>query len=162
MTPRRLLVAAVLATGLLAGGAFATVNVLHGDNLPQRQLINQGRPANAPGSTLQLVRVTIPPGGVIATHTHPGMQIIYIESGSISYTVVKGGIKIHRAQADGTVGPTENVEAGETVLIEEGDTFIETKGMVHSVVNNSDVPAVILASSLFPTNQPPNIPVENR
>jgi quercetin dioxygenase-like cupin family protein len=162
LTVRRPLLAAIVIAGLLAGGTFASVRALGGDNLPQRQLINQGRPANAPGATLQLVRVTIPAGGVITTHTHPGMQIIYIESGSISYTVVKGRIKVRRAASAGGAGPTEIVEAGETVTIGEGDTFIETKGMVHSVVNPSDVPAVILASSLFPADEPANIPVGNR
>ncbi len=162
-TLRRLLAGVLVVVALLAGATYAAARALGDDGLPERQLINQGRPANAPGANLQLVRVIIPPGGVIAKHTHPGMQIILIESGSIAYTVVKGSIKIRRApQSDGTPGATEIVEAGQTVAISEGDSFIETRGMVHAVVNDSTTPAVILASSLFPRNQPANIPVSKR
>ena len=115
-TLRRLLAGVLVAVAVLAGATYAAARALGDDGLPERQLINQGRPANAPGANLQLVRVTIPPGGVIAKHTHPGMQIILIESGSIAYTVVKGRIRIRRApQSDGTPGATEIVEAGQTV-----------------------------------------------
>lgn len=160
MTARRFVVAAVIALAALAGVTYASAKALGDDALPERQLINQGRPANAPGANLQLVRVVIPPGGVIAKHTHPGMQIILIESGSISYTVVEGRIKLRRAAAtDGAPGATEIIQTGRTVSIGEGDSFIETKGMVHSVVNATTSPAVILASSLFPRDEPANIPV---
>lgn len=58
---------------------------------PSREELHTPLPEMAPGYALTLTRVTIEPGGVAAAHTHPGMQLICIESGTIHYTVVSGG-----------------------------------------------------------------------
>lgn len=153
-----IVLAALVLVVAAAGGTYAATRALEGQ-LPQRQLINSGRPGNAPGEVFELVQVTIPPGATIAPHSHPGMQIILIESGSVQYAVIRGAIRVRRvALADGTAGPVEVVRAGRTVEIAAGDSFIETRGMIHSVVNGGTVPAVILASSLFDTDEPANIP----
>jgi len=150
--------AALVLVVAVAGGAYAATRALGGE-LPQRQLINSGRPGNAPGNVFELVRVTIPPGATIAAHSHPGMQIILIESGAVQYSVIRGAVKIRRAAlSDGTAGPVEIVRAGQTAEVDAGDSFIETRGMVHSVMNEGTVPAVILASSLFDADEPANIP----
>jgi quercetin dioxygenase-like cupin family protein len=155
-SPRRpaLLALAACLAAAAAGGAYAAVDALDGQ-LPQRQPVNSGRPGKAPGQILELVRVTIPPGGTLAPHRHPGMQIVYVESGSIRYTVVAGSIKVRRAAlADGTAGPVEVVRAGQTVDVNAGDSLVETRHMVHAVANSGTQPAVLLDSSLFDADRP--------
>jgi quercetin dioxygenase-like cupin family protein len=108
---------------------------------------------------MQLIEVVIPPDAAIATHSHPGMQLVYLESGTIDYTVVRGSIRVRRAPAtDGSPGAIELFQGPRTVQIDVGDSFVETRGMVHSVVNRGTVPAVIIASSLFDRDEPANIP----
>src|SRR5690606_30803241 len=53
-------------------------------------------PPGAAGRRLTLVRYTIPPGVELAPHVHPGVQMAFIESGTLSYRVESGTVVIHR------------------------------------------------------------------
>lgn len=116
-----------------------------------REVINEGNPAAAPGTTLQLVRYTIPGNIALPAHTHPGMQVNVIVSGTLTYTVVEGEATITRA--DGT---TETLASGETTDLQPGDALTEPEGMVHFGVNHRDEPIVILTASLFAAGEPPS------
>ena len=122
-----------------------------------REVLSSGDPAVAPGHALQLVRYTIPAGTNLVAHTHPGMQVASIVSGTLSYTVISGEVPVTRA------GPSDvvpvNATSGE-VDIYPGDSFYEAEGVVHFGRNAGTEPVVILVSSLFTIGQPPSSPID--
>jgi quercetin dioxygenase-like cupin family protein len=120
-----------------------------------REIINEGEPASAPGEILQLVQYTIPGNIALPPHTHPGMQVNVVVSGTLTYTVVEGSIEITRA--DGT---EETLSSGETTDFVAGDTFTEPEGMVHFGVNTHDEPIVLLTASLFEEDEAPSTVVQ--
>lgn len=77
------------------------------------------------------------------------MQIVRVESGTLTYTVVEGEAKI--TQADGT---ELMLQTGETAQLTAGDSLVESAGMVHFGENQTDAPVVLLAASLFDADQP--------
>jgi quercetin dioxygenase-like cupin family protein len=116
-----------------------------------REVINEGDPASAPGEVLQLVRYTIPGNIALGAHTHPGMQVNFVVSGTLTYTVVEGEMEIVRA--DGTV---ETLTSGQTTELRAGDRFTEPEGMIHFGENHTDEPIVLLTASLFEADEPPS------
>ncbi len=125
-----------------------------------REVLNNGIPEVVPGYELVLARVVIPPGSIVPAHMHPGMQLIYIDSGSIHYTVVSGELPFTKLGEDGISDEEEILFAGEETEFKAGDRFVEMEGMVHIAENRGDLPAVILASSLFAEDLPASIAVE--
>ena len=125
-----------------------------------REVLNTGLPETAPGYALTMTRVVIEPGGVAAAYMHPGMQLIYVESGTIHYTVVSGELPYTLAGEDGQAGFEGILAAGEEMEFGPGDRFTELEGMVHITENRGDVPVVNLASSLFAADLPVSIPVD--
>lgn len=128
-----------------------------------RDVLTSGMPPGAPGQTLELARYTIPAGAVLAVHVHPGMQTAWIESGELTYHVLKGEAPIGRAATAGTPGPTspsESLGAGETTVLRPGDWVVEAPGVVHYGENLTDEPVIILAATLFEVGEPSAIPVD--
>lgn len=124
-----------------------------------REVLSSGNPAAAPVQALELVRYTIPPGTTLPAHTHPGMQVATIVSGTLHYTVVEGEVPLYRmAPSDGTSGAPGAItpEDGE-VMILPGDSFAEPEGVVHFGRNLGPEPVVILVASLFVAGEPPAI-----
>jgi quercetin dioxygenase-like cupin family protein len=148
-------------------GASASTVIAQGDATPSaspaatpapavvREVINEGDPESAPGEVLQLVQYTIPGNIALGAHTHPGMQVNVVVSGTLTYTVVEGSMEITRA--DGTV---ETLSSGETTDLTAGDTFTEAEGMVHFGENHTDEPIVLLTASLFEADEPPSTAVQ--
>ncbi len=100
-------------------------------------------PPGAPGRTLTLIRYTIPAGAKLAPHIHPGVQLASIQSGTLTYTVVSGTVKVTHAdgQAESVTGPT-------TIRLDAGDAVAEEGDMVHFGANETGSPVVILATLL--------------
>jgi quercetin dioxygenase-like cupin family protein len=160
--PRSLLI--VVLAALMTLGAAGLERSAQADATPAatpeapavvREVINEGEPVSAPGMTLQLVQYTIPGDIALPAHTHPGMQVNTIVSGTLTYTVVEGEARITRA--DGTA---ETLSSGETTDLRAGDTLTEPEGMVHFGVNLHDEPIVILTASLFETHAAPSTVVD--
>ena len=117
-----------------------------------REVLSSGDPASAPGDVLELVRYTIPAGTRLPAHTHPGMQVAQIVSGTLSYTVLEGTVPVTRAAS----GMVEPVTAGSgEVEINPGDSFYEAEGVIHFGQNAGTEPVVILVASLFEIGMPP-------
>jgi quercetin dioxygenase-like cupin family protein len=160
----RRLVALFMILSMLMAATGATV-LAQGEATPAaspaaapavvREVINEGDPESAPGEVLQLVQYTIPGNIALGAHTHPGMQVNVVVSGTLTYTIVEGSMEITRA--DGTV---EILSSGETTELTTGDTFTEVEGMVHFGVNHTDEPIVLLTASLFEADEPPSTAVE--
>ncbi|MEG3437324.1 cupin domain-containing protein [Pannus brasiliensis CCIBt3594] len=114
-----------------------------------REVLASGLPGDATGKILELVRYTIPPRAKLPAHIHPGMQIERVESGTLTYTVVKGKAFVKRSN-----GPEEAIEEGKTILLNPGDSLTEPAGMVHYGENATDFPVILLGASLFDTDKP--------
>lgn len=123
-----------------------------------RDVLVEGSPEAADGQVLQLVRYDIPPGVVLPMHTHPGMQLAWIESGVLTYHVVDGGsIPVTRAAHDGTPEATELVAPGETTELHPGDSVSELDGVVHYGENIGPDTVVILAATLLDPDEPASV-----
>jgi quercetin dioxygenase-like cupin family protein len=120
----------------------------------KREVLASGYPSEAEDKILELVRYTIPAGAKLPVHIHPGMQIEKVESGALTYTVVKGTAKITRAN-----GKEETLEAGKTTRLTVGDSLVEPGGMVHYGNNETREPVILLGASLFDSQKPKAISI---
>ncbi|MCD9623651.1 hypothetical protein [Rhabdothermincola salaria] len=111
-------------------------------------------PPGVPGMTLSLVRYTIAPGAQLAPHVHPGIQMAFIESGTLSYTVESGTAVVRRA-----TGTEEDVTGPSTTSIEAEESVVEVGDMVHFGANDTDAPIVILATLLTEDGAGLSVPV---
>lgn len=122
-----------------------------------RSVLVAATPESAPDQRLELVRYVIEPGTTLPAHIHPGTQLAWIESGELTYTVVRGEIRVERAAENGTPAPVEWLQSGETTVLRPGDAVIETEGNVHFGANHGTEPLVILAATLLETGEPASI-----
>jgi quercetin dioxygenase-like cupin family protein len=118
-----------------------------------RTVLAGGRPGAAPNDNLELARYVIQPGTRLVAHHHPGMQLAFIESGTLSYTVLVGTVTVH-----GVGGASRTIAAGQTGTITAGEWIAEDESIHHFGENAGTVPVVILASSLLEADEPPAIP----
>jgi Cupin domain len=111
----------------------------------------------APGLTLQLERYTWLPGVITEMHTHAGeVDIMYVQSGEIAWSVENGEGQITRATVDGAPGPSETLSPGTEVTLHAGDSvvFDYTAGLLHQGRVVGDAPAVMLVAYVYdPTKQ---------
>jgi quercetin dioxygenase-like cupin family protein len=119
-----------------------------------------GLPSFAPGRQLTLMRVEIPPGAAFAPHRHPGMQIAYVLSGTLSYRVYRGSVKIYRGPADGNQRLVATITAGRSGQIEAGEWFVETPGLWHSGGNTGKKRVTLLTAALLSSKLPVALPVK--
>lgn len=119
------------------------------------QTLGVGMPNDASGQALVLVRLDIAPSGGFAPHTHPGMMVVSVESGTIDVTQIgEMEMTITRAASNGTPAVNESLTNGMTATLGPGDSFTEPAGMVHTAFNNGADPAILMAAGLVDPNQP--------
>jgi quercetin dioxygenase-like cupin family protein len=118
------------------------------------------QPSNAPGQELAIRQVTFDPGGGLVPHTHPGTQLIWLESGTLHLVVVEGEAPIVRAASAATPGPTDVLTSGQETDLGPGDSWVEAEGVVHYAVNTGAEPAVIRVATLYRTGEPASHSVE--
>ena len=114
-------------------------------------------PSLAPGMVLELGRLTWEPGFTIAMHTHPAIDVIYVLSGEVAWSVEDGAAEVTRAAVAGTPVPAEALEPGGEAVVGPGDaiTFDYPKtGLYHAARVVSDVPVVMLLATIYDPNQP--------
>ncbi len=89
-----------------------------------QQMLGLGQLTSVPGYELQLARVTFPPGSAVPPHTHPGGAVIYVESGTLGWTVLQGETRLLRAGAVATPEAQGEVVAVDTeVILSAGDAL---------------------------------------
>lgn len=156
--PRPLLIVS-LAVALLAAGAAVgwALNSGDSDRVVREALAQKVNPTGGKGRTLGLTRVTVKPGAELALHHHPGTQISYIDSGTLTYTVVDGSAKVMTGPADDHPKLVRRIDAGDTAKIKPGQWLIEQPSDRHMAANNGDEPVVIYLSTLFPKGASPSI-----
>ena len=147
--------AVLLVSSFAACGGTSPRGALASGSIPPvvRAVLAAGDPANADGQKLELVRYTIQPGTKLPAHHHPGMQLAFIESGTLTYTVIEGTVTV-----TGVDGAPRTVGPGQTATVVAGEWLIESQEIVHFGENAGTVPVVILAASLFEAGQPAAIP----
>ncbi len=122
--------------------------------------LNQGLPSAATGWELSVRRVTFQPGARIPGEIHPGMQVVYVASGTLTLKVLGGEARVTRLKTDGTQGAAETFKASPTeITLKSGDTILESETLVLAPRNAGNTPLVILASSLLPVGQPQSVPI---
>ncbi len=119
-----------------------------------RTPFGEATPANAPGQKLYLQQVTIAPHAKLAEHFHQGTQVARVVSGTLTYNIVSGTAAVTRAngQAENATGPT-------TVLLQPGDSLVETASLVHFGANDTAMPVVIELAALLEQGAPLATPV---
>jgi quercetin dioxygenase-like cupin family protein len=158
---RRALVVLVALLVGAASGALATA-ALHATPEPVQRipLAEADSPAGGKGRTLGLSKVLIPAGAAISPHRHPGTQVAYIASGTLTYSVRTGGVTL----MSGTPGEgpriVRRIGPGATGQIPTGDWIVEQPSTIHSAVNHSGKTIVIYLATLFPTGSPAAIAVK--
>jgi quercetin dioxygenase-like cupin family protein len=157
-SPRALLTGALLL--VTAASAYAAGAVQQAPGQATRTVLAQADdPAGARGRTLALSRVTIPADTQLGLHRHPGTQIAYIQSGTLTYTVRTGVVRVYRGTADQDPEVVRRIGAGQTGEVHTGEWVIERPDDVHFGANDGDRPVRILLATLFKTGRPPSIPV---
>jgi quercetin dioxygenase-like cupin family protein len=154
--PLSLATVVLVAAAVTACAGQPPASVVAAASVPPvvRAVLAGGGPASAPGRKLELARYTIEPATKLAAHRHPGMQLAYIEAGTLTYTVIDGRVTVHAADGgERTIGP------GETGSIAVGEWIAEDETVVHFGENAGPEVVVILASSLLEDGQPAAIPV---
>jgi mannose-6-phosphate isomerase-like protein (cupin superfamily) len=118
-----------------------------------------GSPSFAPGYRLSLTGAVVPPGGAFAPHRHPGMQVAYIQSGTLQFTVYRGKVNIFRGHPGASQKLVRVLRAGRTGSIRAGEWIIETPSLWHRGANVGRKRVVILLATLLRADKGPAIPV---
>jgi quercetin dioxygenase-like cupin family protein len=86
-------------------------------------------------SDLNVVQVTIQPGGTLGWHSHPGLSFVIVKSGTATFY-----------EGDDPTCTSHTLPAGSSLFEPAGD--------VHIVRNEGDVPLVNVVMQLVPTGAP--------
>lgn len=144
---------AMLGVALAASTPIAAQSSTTSNGITRTQL-GRAQPANAPGQTLYLQRVTIAPGAKLAQHFHEGTQVARIVTGVLTYDIASGSAVVTRSN-----GKPTTYDAPATIRLRPGDSIVETEGLVHHGENNGKSPVVIELASLLHAGAPLSTPV---
>jgi quercetin dioxygenase-like cupin family protein len=102
----------------------------------------------APGRTMVLSQVTVPPGAQLAVHHHLGTQISRVVSGTLTYTVREGMAELFEGESE------------EPRLIRAGQWLVEQPSDIHQAANRGSSPVVIYLATLLKDGAAPSTPVD--
>jgi len=113
----------------------------------------------APGRTMVLSQVTVPPGAKLAVHHHLGTQISRVTSGTLTYTVRRGQAELFEGEAEEPT-PVRTIKAGQTARITAGQWLVEQPSDIHQAANRGSAPVVIYLATLLKDGAAPSTPVD--
>jgi quercetin dioxygenase-like cupin family protein len=147
------------ALGLRQGGTPAPVTATG----VSTQVLGSMEAPTAPGETLSLRRIVFEPGSSLDPHTHPGVTIYWIESGTLGFTLLDGEASITRAgdvAIAATPAAAAPVPVGTEISATTGDvlTFDATAAQAERAIGEE--PVVVLLTNLGPTGGRFREPVE--
>jgi len=157
--PRSALLAGAFLLSLTAAGAYAAGAAQQPPQATRTVLAQSVDPPGARGRTLGLARVTIPAHTRLGLHRHPGVQLAYIQKGTLTYTVKRGVVNVYRGAADHDPRVVRRVAGGQTGRVNAGEWVQERPRAVHFGANGGDRPVVIVLATLFKNGSPASIPV---
>jgi mannose-6-phosphate isomerase-like protein (cupin superfamily) len=158
-THRSGLLAIVAACALGGGLATAFGQTDAAPTAVRSALAETAHVQGAPGRTLVLSRVSVPPGAKLALHHHLGTQVAHIQSGVLTYTVRGGTVVVHRGESDQSPERVRTIKAGQTGQIRAGQWIVEQPSDIHEAANRGTVPVVIYLATLLKAGAPPATPV---
>jgi quercetin dioxygenase-like cupin family protein len=151
----------VLAVVAATGTAAAVYAVPSPGTVPRPvlrlELAGANNPIGSRGRTLGLSKVIVPAGVALGLHHHPGTQVAYIASGTLTYSVKAGSVTVMKGPAP-TGTAVLRIRAGHSGSIHTGEWIVEEPTTVHSAANKGTKPVVIYLATLFPIGSPPAIP----
>jgi len=112
----------------------------------------------APGRTMVLSKVTVPPGASLATHHHLGTQVSRVVAGTLNYTVRRGKAQLFEGEG-GEETLVRTITAGKTAKIRAGQWLVEQPSDIHQAANRGSAPVVIYLATLLEDGAPPATPV---
>jgi mannose-6-phosphate isomerase-like protein (cupin superfamily) len=113
----------------------------------------------APGRTMVLSQVTVPPGAQLAVHHHLGTQISRVVSGTLTYTVRRGKAELFEGESE-EPGLIRDITAGKTAKIRAGQWLVEQPSDIHQAANRGSAPVVIYLATLLKDGAAPSTPVD--
>jgi quercetin dioxygenase-like cupin family protein len=113
----------------------------------------------APGRTMVLSKVTVPPGARLAVHHHLGTQISRVVAGTLTYTVRRGKAELFEGESDSEPRLVRDITAGKTAKIAAGQWLVEQPSDIHQAANRGASPVVIYLATLLEDGAPPATPV---
>ena len=152
-----LAVLAVLAMAIILPTAF-------GASAPapapvRKALAQTERVQGAPGRTMVLSKVTVPPGAKLAVHHHLGTQISRVDSGTLTYTVRRGKAELFEGESD-EAHLIRTIAADQTARISSGQWLVEQPSDIHQAANRGSSPVVIYLATLLKDGAAPSTPVD--
>ena len=151
---------ALVALGAAAGMAIALSPKPPDPPAPEYDsLARTEKVEGAPGRALGLSRVVIQPGARIPLHHHLGTQVSYVQKGTLTYTVQRGGVEVRRGPGDGKARLVRRIGPGQTGRIPAGTWVVEQRSTVHRAANKGGERVVIYISNLLEKDAPPSTPV---
>jgi quercetin dioxygenase-like cupin family protein len=118
------------------------------------------RVQGAPGRTMVLSKVTVPPAAKLAVHHHLGTQISRVVSGTLSYTVREGKAELFEGEAGEEARPIRVIGAGQTAQVGPGQWLVEQPSDIHQAANRGSSPVVIYLATLLKDGAAPSTPVD--
>jgi hypothetical protein len=113
----------------------------------------------APGRTMVLSKVTVPPGAKLAVHHHLGTQISRVDSGTLTYTVRRGKAELYEGESD-EPKLIRTITADQTARITSGQWLVEQPSDIHQAANRGSSPVVIYLATLLKDGAAPSTPVD--
>jgi len=162
VAPRRrnLLTATLVVTVACLATAAGILAAARTKAAPQRFDLAAGFPSFARGYQLSLTTAIIPPGAGFPPHRHPGMQVSYVERGTLQFTVYRSHVDVF----SGTPGESQKlvrvIRAGQTGYIRAHQWIIETPSLWHRGANVGRTRVVIRLATLLRKGEPAAIPVK--
>jgi hypothetical protein len=123
----------------------------------QVELPEGGLPV-APAFVL-LRRINLEPGGVMPTHSHPGLAFYRIESGTLEVTISGKAVLSRAATDDATPEAAADAPLDEPFRMRRGDTLATWPQTPKTYRNTGERPTKVLAGFLLPAGHqhPPTI-----
>lgn len=90
--------------------------------------------------------------GTLNAHTHPGASILFIESGTLTYTLVDGTATVTRAPTG--QAPPGGAPAVEPVRPVDIVLNVVDADVIHTARNDGAEPALVLIASLLRAGEP--------
>jgi quercetin dioxygenase-like cupin family protein len=125
----------------------------------RKALAQTERVQGAPGRTMVLSKVTVPPGAQLAVHHHLGTQISRVDSGTLTYTVRRGKAELFEGESD-EAHLIRTIAAGQTARISSGQWLVEQPSDIHQAANRGSSPVVIYLATLLKDGAAPSTPVD--
>lgn len=149
--------ATAVALGLLLPGAFG--RSASPATAVRSALAQTSSVRGAPGRTMVLSRVVVPPGVRLALHHHLGTQISRVVAGTLTYTVRRGSAVVRSGEADRSPRLVRRIGSGQTASIRPGQWLVEQPSDIHEAANRGSTPVVIYLATLLRDGAPPATPV---